>query len=121
MEAVLTVDFVYIPLDFSLCEQLLVNVPFSVRVFRLRMSENSRDEPRSLKSVEKSVCAASHPPSRQTKNKSKYGVRPSVSDKVTWLYLKTQDPGPLVTNSKGFLQSRARSEEGSPGRNHIAY
>jgi len=46
----------------------------------------------------------------KAKNKSKYGVRPSGSDKVTWLYLKTQDPGPLITNSKGFVQSRARSD-----------
>lgn len=36
---ILTIDFVYIALNFSLSEQLLINVPFSLRIFCLKMSK----------------------------------------------------------------------------------
>lgn len=37
---ILTIDFVYIALNFSLSEQLLINVPLSFRVFSLKMGKS---------------------------------------------------------------------------------
>lgn len=37
---ILTIDFVYIALNFSLSEQLLINVPLSLRVFSLKMGKS---------------------------------------------------------------------------------
>lgn len=37
---ILTVDFVYIALNFSLSEQLLINIPFSFRVICLKMRKH---------------------------------------------------------------------------------